>query len=332
MQTTPFFIHALSPLHAGIGQGVGAIDLPIARDVASGRPLVPGSSIKGALRDVHERDVQEQDIFKKRITHAVFGPSSDEIDRAGAAMFSDARLLVFPVRSLSGTFAWVTCPDALLGFQREVELCGTQSIPTKVPEPTNTECYCPVADKNNSVHVQSAIVIKEQNSNSDGTVEPSAMICLEDLDLLAAWDSSTSEWAQFIAAFLFPDPDSESWQKQFVGRFCIVHDNIFNFLTETATDVRARIVLDDNKTVQNLWYEESLPAESILTGLLHISVPPITRKENLNTAQVLKEVREILGKPVQLGGKATIGRGLCGMGLIENSQPQTMEGEQHANS
>ena len=32
MLTQLFLIHALSPLHAGTGQSVGAIDLPIARD------------------------------------------------------------------------------------------------------------------------------------------------------------------------------------------------------------------------------------------------------------------------------------------------------------
>jgi len=44
------FVHALSPLHAGIGQGAGVIDLPIAREKATGIPFLPGSSLKGALK------------------------------------------------------------------------------------------------------------------------------------------------------------------------------------------------------------------------------------------------------------------------------------------
>ena len=39
------FLHALSPLHAGTGQGIGAIDLPIAREKATGIPYLPGSSL-----------------------------------------------------------------------------------------------------------------------------------------------------------------------------------------------------------------------------------------------------------------------------------------------
>ena len=45
------FIHALTPLHPGSGQGVGAIDLPIHRERATNLPVLPGSSIKGCLRD-----------------------------------------------------------------------------------------------------------------------------------------------------------------------------------------------------------------------------------------------------------------------------------------
>jgi CRISPR-associated protein Cmr4 len=53
MTTTQLlFIHALSPLHAGTGQSIGAIDLAIARDRATQFPYLPGSSLKGSLRDV----------------------------------------------------------------------------------------------------------------------------------------------------------------------------------------------------------------------------------------------------------------------------------------
>ncbi len=51
MQARLLFTHALSPLHAGTGQGVGVIDLPIAREKATGLPFLPGSSVKGTLRD-----------------------------------------------------------------------------------------------------------------------------------------------------------------------------------------------------------------------------------------------------------------------------------------
>ena len=42
--------HCITPLHNGSGQGLGAIDRPVIREVASGLPFVQGSSLKGALR------------------------------------------------------------------------------------------------------------------------------------------------------------------------------------------------------------------------------------------------------------------------------------------
>jgi CRISPR-associated protein Cmr4 len=51
MKPNLFYLHALSALHCGTGQAAGVIDLPIARDRASNLPLVPGSSLRGVLRD-----------------------------------------------------------------------------------------------------------------------------------------------------------------------------------------------------------------------------------------------------------------------------------------
>ena len=51
METMCYYIHALTALHAGTGQGVGVVDLPIAREKSTGLPIVPGSGIKGVLRE-----------------------------------------------------------------------------------------------------------------------------------------------------------------------------------------------------------------------------------------------------------------------------------------
>src|SRR5450631_1528256 len=100
------FIHALSPLHAGIGQGAGVIDLPIAREKATGIPFLPGSSTKGALRTRCTQD-QQLEQYKE-----IFGSEPSEVQemRTGSVQFTDQRLLLLPVRSIAGTFAWVTSP------------------------------------------------------------------------------------------------------------------------------------------------------------------------------------------------------------------------------
>ena len=106
-------IHALSSLHPGTGQGVGAIDLPIAREKATGIPFVPGSTIKGVLRELSET----KDPSK---TTPVFGPpTANAEEHAGSLQISDARLLLLPVRSMAGTFAWVTSPYILRRLMRD---------------------------------------------------------------------------------------------------------------------------------------------------------------------------------------------------------------------
>ncbi len=83
MNMKPFILHALSPLHAETGHTLDVIDLPIARMKATGIPIVPGSSIKGVLRDIREEADPTPDKGK---TKAVFGPGpkDDSRDHAGA--------------------------------------------------------------------------------------------------------------------------------------------------------------------------------------------------------------------------------------------------------
>ncbi|HPB82071.1 MAG TPA: RAMP superfamily CRISPR-associated protein, partial [Spirochaetota bacterium] len=72
-------LYAVSPLHAGSGSIIGAVDLPIQRERHTGWPHVQASGLKGALR-AHVRDGLENidgqaDI---KLLNLIFG--SDEQD------------------------------------------------------------------------------------------------------------------------------------------------------------------------------------------------------------------------------------------------------------
>jgi CRISPR-associated protein Cmr4 len=288
MTPSLLFLHVLSPLHAGTGQGVGAIDLPIAREKSTGIPYLPGSSIKGVLRDLWTKGDETQ--------RAIFGPDTSDADaHAGAAQFADAHLLCMPVRSLAGTFAWVTSPYLLKRYQRDIE-GSALSAGFAIHEPETDKCFV-----------------------SGTELEIDTKVYIEDLDLdIVALDVTSQEyinvksWAKHIAEQVFTDP---TWQKEFIERFCIVSDNTMNFLLETATEVVTRITLDDDKkTVKDgqLWYEESLPTESILVGLLLTNDSKYDKKSELNAAAITKAIGEkIHNKTIQFGGKANVGRGLC---------------------
>jgi CRISPR-associated protein Cmr4 len=51
MKQNLLYLFTRTPLHVGAGSAVGAIDQPIQRERHTGFPLIPGSSIKGVLRD-----------------------------------------------------------------------------------------------------------------------------------------------------------------------------------------------------------------------------------------------------------------------------------------
>lgn len=276
-------VHALSPLHAGTGQGIGAIDLPIAREKATGIPYLPGSSLKGVLRDRAQAAGWDQDTL-----FAVFGPDTQAAsEHAGAVQLGDAKLLLLPVRSLSGVFAHVTSPYLLGRFQREAGLVGLE-VPD-LPEPPPKE----------------GVRVAPDSSLVEGGV-----VYLEDLDLKVQEDPALASWEAWLG---------ERTEAPVKGRLAVAHDDLMAYLLETATEVVARIRLDDEtKTVARgaLWYEESLPAESLLYSLVRAERSRRKGKE-LAPEGVMAMVKGLLDRPLQLGGKATVGRGLCRIQVVE---------------
>jgi CRISPR-associated protein Cmr4 len=272
MKTRPFLLHALSPLHAGTGHTPDIIDLPTARMKATGIPFLPGSSLKGVLRAARRATDREK-------TEAVFGPSDDPGAHAGALVVGDARLLALPVRSFRGTFAWVTSPLLLTLAKRDLEDEGLA---------------IPVINGHGARLAQGSVCAHNNT------------LFLEDLDLVAQVAAEATAWARRLASLASPGHDI------FTKRFAIVDDESMAFLSETATQIDARVRLDGRtRTVARgaLWLEESLPPETLLVGLLAADRSrrrdvTMTPDEVLGFALSREEVH-------QLGGKATTGRGRC---------------------
>ena len=302
MNTRLLFVHALSPLHAGTGQSVGAVDLTIARDRATGHPYLPGSSLKGSLRSKAFEQTEKND----RKTTAMFGPESNEMDsnnqHAGAMAFGDANLLALPVRSIKGTFAWITSPILLARFARDAKEVGNKKLPALPHLNQVGECYL----------------------GKDSVLAQGNKVYFEDLDLDPKSNDATTSWAEFIAKLVFTD--DEDWQKMFAERFCVVNDDVMSFFSKHGTDVVTRIKIDDDsKTVADgqLWTEESLPAESILCALV-MATPNKGAKnrwgEGFSTDAMFAKLQNHARGSVQFGGKATVGRGRCRLVVAGGAQ------------
>jgi len=271
MITRPFLLHTLSPLHAGTGEAADVVDLPTARMKATGIPFIPGSSIKGVLRDARRTADREK-------TEAVFGPSDDPSAHSGALVLGDARLLALPVRSFLGTFAWATSPLLLILARRDIGV--TMSIPTPA---THSACLMP-----------------------DSICTRNGRLYLEDLDLPATPSPELKSWTSVLAPLASPGEDI--FTKRFT---VLDDDTMtFLWETAMQVDARVRLD-ERTRTVAPgaLWLEESLPPETLLLGILaadrsrrtDVSMTP---EEVLDFALPREEI-------LQFGGKATIGRGRC---------------------
>lgn len=282
MKSEAFLLHALTPLHAGTGQSADIIDLPIARMRATGIPFVPGSSLKGVLRDACDPD--NGGSLDRGTIDGLFGPPTEHAKKhAGVIAVGDARLLCLPVRSLCGTFAYVTCPLLLQLARRD--LPGAPPVPT--------------------IEGTKALLPHRSKLAHDGRV------WFEDVDIDAKEDvAEVDTWAEWLAKYIGTAEMPEAIR----SRFAVVDDDTMTFLWETATQIDTRIAIDDEtRTVKDgaLWVEESLPPETVLVGII------VADRRRDGTAGSPDEVLAAMfkGLPeslcVQVGGKATVGRGVC---------------------
>jgi CRISPR-associated protein Cmr4 len=296
--TKIYWLHTLSPTHVGTGRGLGYIDLPIHRDKVTNWPVIPGSAFKGVWADAFR--ATEANRKSDVDLGLAFGRASDDGSNSGALIPTDARLVCLPVRSFQGTFAWCTSPLALQMLHRDLTLAGEINLPELPPSVPNMDIH---------LSHNPPSLLKDQ---------PSGRVFLEDLDFNAKPCQIVSDWATKLAGWVFPGDDQVAWRSRFIERFAVVPDTIFDFLTETGTEVTSRVKIDDDsKTVANgqLWNEESLPAETILFGL--VTCDRIFRKkEDRVTGGSDAEVQQRLVQQfatksltLQIGGKATVGRG-----------------------
>lgn len=269
MCTWLLVLQAITPIHSGTGQSVGIVDLPIARERATGWPILPASGIKGVLRD--EADKRASKLSR------LFGDEKE----ASTLCFGDQRILFLAVRSYFGTYAYVTCPLVLQRLARDAEALKL-GLELDVPQLSDNEAM--ITSESQLIQQSTALEIFLEDINLSAKIMPEAQI------------------ATLLAEMVFPS-SQEKERKTFMERLAIVPNNVFSFLCETATEIVARIRLEeDTKTVASgaLWYEEAVPAESIFCG-------PVLCNDNA------EEVKNFLSATtlVQVGGDATVGRGLC---------------------
>lgn len=297
------FLYCISPVHMGAGQALGVVDNPIQRERHTGHPVFAGSGLKGALRDEFEK------VEGKQATHEVFGPEAGNAEHAGAVAFTDAQVVLFPVRSLRESFVYATCPTALGRLKRAAELVG-EDVPWSVPKPTNDD-VCLVRDN-------SGLTVKAKVNNADVEV-----VILEAFQFTAGFDKAAREQlakvADWLAEKAIPKEESYTFFKDKLAKHLLVlTDTRFDYFVQNATTVEPHVRINDESGTADdggLFYTENVPPEALFVSVAMASQQRVRRGESANGTKKAKDIinlveRNLSGKVVQIGGDATAGRGL----------------------
>lgn len=298
-------------MHAGSGTAQAALDLPIQRSVQTGWPIINDSTLRGAWRALAEdlaRDAEGNipEEMKNQIVEW-FGAEDTVKPKAGALVTVDAELLLFPVRSIRGITAWVTCRQALEYFARKLELFRSllsesaqqklQQLRTALestPAPGRFEALVTTGsevawrsegqpERRSSQAQQRESLVLEGDSYA---VRP------ERVDVLAQWFAENA------------CPFSSYWVRRLQSHFVLLHEHAFTHYTQRKTDVRTRVKLEHGTVQEGPWTEENLPVDSVLYTVL---AEPEGEGELL--ALYLKHI-QVDSRPVlQLGGDQSLGRG-----------------------
>ncbi len=256
-KTKILYLFTRTPLHVGAGVSVGAIDQPIVRERHTGYPVIPGSSLKGVLRDACRNDAaleaKEEALFGKQ-------------DNAGKLAIGEAKLLAFPVRSAKGSFAFVTSTLALQRLARENDTFKTLPVLT---EPSDVMCFAgdKVTIRRNG---QTGVVLEEYTFGVNGEFPDT--------------------WETALLALL---PDDAVWQSG-KGRFVLLSHGDFSHFVRHACEVSQHVAIDPKTGAAKphaLFNLEAVPAET----LFFAPVTAFTRAGGeLNDLEKLLERKPVL--------------------------------------
>ena len=347
-QSRMMYIYVETPLHAGSGRAVGVVDLPIQRERSTNYPLVQASGVKGRLRaevvgaardavvEALRKDkpnlsgkVYDDELDKRLAADpaynmglAIFGPETTNADAyAGALSVGDARILLFPVRSVQGVFAYATSANVLARYVRDLVAAG-------LTQPFNAGTL--------SVTSGTALVVSKDSKLGSPAV-------LEEFSFIMQPNAIVGTIASHLRDILPAGEEYDHWRNSLAGRLVVLTEEDFRDFVSYSTEVVTRVKLDnDKKTVVNgmLWTEESLPTDTLLYAPLYMGKErkdAATRnKENGGSDREAHSADTLMtelsgkldGKRVRLGGDETTGRGSVALrfGAVAMSEQEANNG------
>lgn len=224
-------LYTETPLHCGAESAAGYVDLPVQRERHTEFPVIPGSSIKGVLRDEMKASLGvDHDV--------VFG--REDASLPGSVSFGDGMLVAFPVRSSVHPFHWVTCPMALERIFRALN----EMVPPEIGDISAGET---LAKDGGRVLLEEIVLTKKPSTRLFG--DNGALGRLLD--------------------FLPSDKQGFAYTRSvFLDRLLVCSDADFKELVTIGTEVLTRIKIDEKTGTTsgehgNMFVEEVVPPETL---------------------------------------------------------------------
>lgn len=156
-------------------------------------------------------------------------------NHAGDLLVSDGRLLLLPVRSLTSQYRWVTCLHLIERYQRDLARAG---LTARLSLP-DVEC---------------GKVLTKADDN----------LFLEERQFSVA-GKPPQDLVQALGPLMLHDET----RKRLPEQLAVLHDSDFAWFARYGLAVQARNVLEDGtKKSKNLWYEETLPPDTVMYALI----------------------------------------------------------------
>ena len=286
-------LYTETPLHCGAESATGYVDLPVQRERHTGYPLIPGSTLKGVLRDEMKLETRLGDAEVRRL----FGSdtSDEKSPSPGIVSFGDGVLVAFPIRSSGAPFHWVTCPFVL---ERVFRALGLSVAAVQAPEKGAAW-----AKTEGEVLLEEIRLIKKPKPDFFGDGPAIGLTRL--MSLLPGADRGFGYTRE-----IFPE------------RLLILDDEDFKELVDVGTEVLTRIKLNalgtttnipegEHPEIQgadrqgNLFVEEVVPPETLFLASL---------RAYGNKGKLIENLQELA--IFRVGGDETIGRGLTHLAWV----------------
>ncbi|WGD28400.1 type III-B CRISPR module RAMP protein Cmr4 [Ancylobacter sp. WKF20] len=288
MTRSLWWLNAETSIHVGSASTASLIDQPVARESTTGYPFIPGSGLKGALRDAWRFSLVSKPAavnLKEADSHQDIKEFFGVAEGAGSILISDGRLLLLPMRSLNHAFVWTTCPYLIKRYARDMEFCGLSLDNQFIPplQPADHECFITHADD------------EKEKLKDNIWIEDHRLTC----------QRSDIPWNSLA-------PLRDESQETYSGPpVVVVSDRLFGHFARSRLPVRMRNQLNpDSKTVKtgHLWSEEALPPETVLYTILSDRLPSATNAAGASALSRFEVELEKI-KHVQVGANETVGEG-----------------------